>query len=301
MVAGAAPIRADDKDINAVMDRANDAYRQVLNGSNGDLVIYSDELEQKLHRERIMENRMEDALKNGEFEVFFQPKIHSLHNDAVGAEALIRWRMPDYGLVSPGEFIPLFEKNRFVLKTDLFVFEQTCRYQASRMARNKRVYPISCNFSRLHLTNQNFVERLNQIVDQYSLPHSLLEIEVTETVAVEDMELVKKQTERLAAEGYSVSIDDFGSGYSSLGIFSAIDFDIVKIDRGLMLNATVSAAQAIIMTEVVKMLNALDKEMVFEGVESREQVEFLRSIGGYIIQGYYFSKPLCEKEYDDQY
>lgn len=301
LVGGAAPILDDDKDIHAVIDRANYACQQAEADSRQDFVMFSNTLAFKISLQRTLEKDMAGALEAGEFLVYYQPKINSDSDQITGAEALIRWQHSALGLLPPIEFISLFEKNAFILKTDLYVFEQVCAYQANRQQRGKPLYPISCNFSRLHLANPAFVETLEALADRYNVAHSLLEVEITETVAMEDTERAQVLLFKLAEAGFPISIDDFGSGYSSLGLLSELDFDIVKIDRSLTMGVFTSPNRAILLSGLVRILNAMDKRVVCEGVETKEQMEQLRSLGCRIIQGYYYSRPLPDKDFDQKY
>lgn len=301
LVGGAALVEEGDKDIHAVIDRANYACQQAMADSTHDLVMFSNALAYKISLQRTMEKDMVGALENGEFLVYYQPKINSNSSLPVGAETLIRWQHSSMGVLPPAEFISLFEKNAFILKTDLYVFEQVCIYQADRQRRSKPLYPISCNFSRLHLASPAFVDTLKELADRYGVAHSLMEVEITETVAMEDIERAQSMLLQLSEAGFSISIDDFGSGYSSLGLFSELNFDIVKIDRSLTTDATASPNRAILLAGLVNILCAMNKLVVCEGVESKAQVDHLRTMGCQIIQGYYYSRPLPEKDFDEKY
>jgi diguanylate cyclase (GGDEF)-like protein len=290
-------LTANDTDINTVIDYAVYAHEQSYVKNNPNCIYYDERLKQKIHSERMLADDMEQALADGEFEAYYQPKMNSDTDIVTGAEALIRWRHKVKGLISPGEFIPLFEKNGSITKIDLFVFNDVCKLLSQRRDEGKPLFPVSCNFSRIHFLNEDFPDKLAQTADCFCVDHSLLEIELTETVAVEDLCLVKKQLDKLHSLGFQISIDDFGSGYSSLGILSEIRFDVIKIDRSLINNAVGSEYNRRILYGIVKTIQALEKKIVCEGVERRDQVDLLKSFGCFDIQGFYYPRPLPKRDF----
>ncbi len=264
-------------------------------------VIYDDKLEQKIQTEHTLEAQMEDSLANGEFKVYYQPKIDSQTDKIVGAEALIRWQNPKYGMLFPLMFIPLFERNTFILKIDYYVFQEVCRFIAYRKDSGKPVFPISCNFSRLHFWDDSFADKLAEIADRFNVERRLLELEITESIAIKDIAAVKAQLDKLREKGFTISIDDFGSGYSSLGILSEIEFDEIKLDRPLIINAEFSEHSRRLLCGIVSMIQSIERRIVCEGVDNLEQIELLKSIGCYTIQGYYYSKPISEYDFNERY
>lgn len=298
LTAGIYFLQAKDKRIEKIIDNARYAHSQC---DMEPYAVYDDRLDKHIQSERTMEAEMELALNGCQFKAFFQPKIDSRNGLAVGAEALVRWQHPKLGLLSPAAFIPLFEKNGFILKIDYFVFKEVCRYLAETIQKGMKPIPISCNFSRLHLLNKDFPEELEQIANSFGIDRRLLNIEITETIAMSDTEAARAQLDRLHSLGFSLSIDDFGSGYSSLGILSELDFDEIKLDRCLIENATHSEVNRGILSGVIATMQALGKSVVCEGVESREQIDLLTALKCYVIQGYYYEKPLPEEHFSNKY
>lgn len=291
-------LKAEDTKIETCIDRARYAHRLC---SSEKYVVYDQKLERLIMRESIMESEMESALVNGEFQVYYQPKVNSKSERVNGAEALIRWQHPRYGKIEPAEFIPLFEKNGFILKTDYYVFSSVCRYLSWRKQNGLRLFPVSCNFSRLHLLNRNFPDELAAIADSFGVEHSFLNVEITETVAVADMEIATPQLARLHALGFLLSIDDFGSGYSSLAILSEVEIDEIKLDRSLIVNAADSEKNKNILSGIISIMHSLGKSIVCEGVENRAQVELLQELDCYNVQGYYYARPLPENEFTENF
>ena len=199
---GAYDVPDGENDVNAAIDRANYARSQVTQRHANERIFYSDAFRNRIRREKEMERVMNDALAAGQFRVYYQPKVDCTENRLAGAEALVRWLHPERGLIPPSEFIPLFEKNGFIVKVDLFVFEEVCKWLKARMDAKLPTCVISSNFSRLHLADDDFPEHLCRIADRYGVPHALLEVEITETVAVGYGEQVKKHLERLHALGF---------------------------------------------------------------------------------------------------
>ncbi len=187
------------------------------------------------------------------------------------------------------------------VKIDYYVFHEVCRFISERKKSDKPVFPISCNFSRLHFWDEGFADKLAEIADSFNIDRSLLELEITESIAIKDISAVKLQLGRLKEKGFSISIDDFGSGYSSLGILSEIDFDEIKLDRSLIVNAALSETSKMLLCGIVSMIQTLNRRMVCEGVEELTQVELLQSIGCYTIQGYFYSKPMPEADFNVKY
>ena len=273
-------------------DYAYAALRTVKNDSTKYIGYYDQKLHQKLIGESVIASKMEEALKKGEFIPYFQPKYGCSSELPVGAEALVRWKKYDGTIIPPNEFIPLFEKNGFILKLDMHIFEETCKVIAEQINHGLTPVPISTNFSRAHMYNQNFAKQLAEIVGKYNIPPHLLEIEITESAFSSNQQLLHNLIESLHGYGFLVSVDDFGSGYSSLNLIKEIRFDIIKIDQ-VFFRYTGSSART---KSVVQCIIALAKELgmrtVAEGVETEEQFRFLKENQCDTIQGFYFSKPL---------
>ncbi len=247
--------------------------------------------DQKYNEEKI-ESRIDSALNNEEFYVVYQPKICLKNQKICGAEALVRWNSPVSGLIPPDQFIPILEHNGYASKLDFYVYNKVFEYIKSAMDEGNSIVPISLNISRLNYNPSEFVNELNTIVDKFDIPKDLIELEIEERFAGADEEVLKEMISMLQKSGYKVSMDDFGSGQSSLNMLSEIPVDIVKIDQKFLRQASENRDARIILTYTIEMLKAMGKRIVCEGVETAEQVEFLRSVDCDIVQGYYYSRPL---------
>lgn len=275
-----------------VRDRANTARKSanVQTGRLCSISFFSDLEHDRLLREKEMENDMERALDEGEFQMYLQPKVCLATGKTEGAEALVRWNSPQRGLVPPDEFIPFFERNGFVIKIDLNVFEQACRLIRSWIDAGLEPMPISVNLSALHLRRPDFLDAFESIRQRYDVPPELLEFELTERVAFESLELLRGVVDDVHERGFRCSMDDFGSGYSSLNVLKEIPVDVLKIDREFFMNDSPRACHVV--ESVVELAKKLDMGTVAEGVETIPQVEFLRSVDCDMVQGYVFSTPV---------
>ena len=288
------------RDISDCIEKVNFAHRQ-SKLTNGEVLDYNIDLMTNALRQKDIENKMEQALKNHEFKVYLQPK-YSLSTETInGAEALVRWQEGDNPPISPQHFIPLFEKNGFITKLDFYVFEQVCRMIRSWQDASLCPVAISVNFSRNHLGNPKFVEALCRIADQYNVPHGLLEIEITETAMLQNETRLIEVFRQLHATGFTLSMDDFGTGYSSLGLLKNIPVDVIKIDRNFFVNADNKPRAQIIISIVMKMAHELGIHTVAEGIETKEYADLLRTLGCDMIQGYYYAKPMPEEEFFERY
>lgn len=282
----------DRMSIVEARDRANTARKSanIQSGRLCSISFFNDLEHDRLLREKDMENDMERALAEGEFQMYLQPKISLATGKTVGAEALVRWNSPQRGLVPPDEFIPFFERNGFVIKIDLNVFEQACALIRSWMDAGLEPMPISVNLSPLHLRKPDFLDAFEAVRERYGVPAELLEFELTERVAFESLEMLRCVVDDVHERGFRCSMDDFGSGYSSLNVLKEIPVDVLKIDREFFMNDSARADHVV--ESVVDLAKKLDMGTVAEGVETIPQVEFLRSVDCDMVQGYVFSAPV---------
>ncbi len=280
----------NDQDIMACIDNAETARREARNISSG-IVFFDDYLRDKLRIYKTIEEKQESALEKHEFEVYYQPKYNMEENSIIGAEALIRWNDPVHGFRLPADFIPIFEKNGFIIPLDFFVLEEVCKFIRSRIDAGEKVVPISVNQSRVHLSEKHYIYRLGEIIQKYSIPDGLIELELTETAIseIDDVENILNQAKEL---NYRISIDDFGAGYSSLTMLNRIPLDTLKIDRNFLTESNNSKKTREIIHLVVEMAHTLGIQVVCEGVEKQDQADFLMSIGCRFGQGFLFSKPI---------
>ncbi|MEG1706461.1 MAG: EAL domain-containing protein, partial [Clostridia bacterium] len=282
-----------DKPLTHMIDRAKLALTKSAHERRGRLhfSFYDEKVRKILFKEKNLEDIMESALSNNEFQVYLQPKYLSESEKIGGAEALVRWQRPT-GLIFPDEFIPLFEQNGFIIQIDLFVFREVCKLLRSWIDNKYEPIKISVNCSRVHLINSNFFDEYKAIAQEYNIPPKYLEIEFTENILFDNVELLIQTINEIHSAGFGCSMDDFGSGYSSLNLIQQIPVDTIKLDKIFFCNVSDFKRTEAIVSSVISMAKALGMGTVAEGVEIREQVDMLKELKCDLIQGYFFSKPL---------
>ena len=248
---------------------------------------------QALNKEHYIVKNMKEALESGQFIIYLQPKYDMRDCSIIGAEALARWMHPKDGLISPGDFIPLFERNGFILQLDEYIWELACKTLREWLDKGYQPVPLSVNVSRLHLYDTDFCDKLLALINKYDLPPELLELEITESAYTENPQTLYGIMDRLQEAGFLFSMDDFGSGYSSLNILKDIPVNLVKID----LNFLQQARRGIdvgrdILKGTIQLIHNIDLPVIAEGVESAEQAQFLLNAGCVHAQGYYYAKPM---------
>ncbi|MEG2516761.1 MAG: EAL domain-containing protein [Raoultibacter sp.] len=280
-------------------DHAATALKSIKGNYTTRIAHYDNTMTQRLEQEPKIILEVQRGLKNGEFVLYWQPKCNITTHKIVGLEALVRWQHPERGLVMPGEFIPLLEKNGFIASLDLFVWEEACRSLRTWIDKGHRPIPISINISRADMYSVNVAETLENLVHTYQIDRSLLEIEITESAYVEDARIADVASQ-LQDRGFTILMDDFGSGYSSLNMLKDIKVDILKIDMNfLKLSDDTTERGESIIKSVISMARLMELTVIAEGVETQEQVDFLASLGCAYVQGYYFFRPLsCEDTRD---
>lgn len=302
MTVGIYPIDNPDLSMTQLQDRANMARKQIKTISSLSLCtcqLYSHGDRMRLAQEKDVENRMADALRDGQFVVFYQPKRCLQTGEIGGAEALVRWQDPARGLVSPNDFIPLFETNGFIVQLDLYVFEQVCILLRHWLDRGFTPIPISVNMSRAHLSDEGFLRHYEHIRQKHNIPVNLLELEVTESLIFENPQLLSRVIDEIHRCGYTCSMDDFGSGYSSLNLLRQVRVDTLKLDRAFFSSERMEdEREAAVIISVVELAKRLKLTTVAEGVETEAQAEFLRRAGCDFYQGFLFSRPLPREEFE---
>lgn len=238
------------------------------------------------------------AMKEGHIFIHYQPQYNHCTGRITGAEALMRWEDPEHGRQFPNDFIPVLEEQGLIVVADLFIFDQICRFQKRCIDEGMRTVPVSFNVSRLDLADGAYLERLEEIRRRHDVPVELLRAEITESSAVGGLELVASSMRWLHDHGYVVEMDDFGAGYSSLNILKDLPFDIMKLDMAF-LRGDLSGRGGVIVNALVQMAKWLETPVIAEGVETREQADFMASIGCTYIQGYFYSRPLPDDEFRD--
>lgn len=262
---------------------------------------YDEETRKRIDRSITIANEMQGALEREEFVVYFQPKYRVSTNCPCGAEALIRWKHPTKGLISPGNFIPVFESNGFIAKVDYYVWEHTCRCLRKWMDAGRHPQPISVNVSRVSLYNVKLDQVLLELIRRYDIDPSLLELEITESAYMTSPERMHELVSRLHALGFRILMDDFGSDYSSLNALKNIEVDVLKIDMAFVPKGNEIEKGEIILASIIKMAKWIGMDVIVEGVETRRQRNFLEGAGCDAIQGFYYSKPIPPEEYEEEY
>ncbi len=294
-------IEPGEKDINTIISKVNMAHSFTRISDKEKIIDYNDSFKQSVIRFTEITNKMQKALENKEFKLYLQPKMRILDEKIVGAEALVRWIESDGMMTYPNDFIPLFEKNGFILNLDMYMFESACELVRRWLDEGRECYPIAVNFSRLNLGNTSFVNQLNKIVSKYDIDKKYVEIELTETLIAGNEFELKSFFEELNSEGFVVSIDDFGAGQSSLGMIKNYKADTLKLDRSFLVDNENDERGGLVVSGIIKLAHNLEMNTVAEGVEKREQLEMLQTIDCYAAQGYFFSKPLQIKDFEEKY
>lgn len=270
-------------------------YQAKYNGKNR-YTIYNAQ-DTMFETNRSIESEMEEALEEGQFQVYLQPKVNMVSSKLYGAEALSRWVHPIDGIRAPMYYIPLFEKNGFISLLDMYMFEEVCKIKASWAGKPYEHIPVSVNISRLHLYSKDFPEVLEEMAGRYGIPTHELELEITEGTFIRDSVELIEMVNRLKEKGFLTSIDDFGSGYSALSILKDLPVDTIKIDKGFIQESTYDFKGKKVLRNVIAMCKDLKLDVVTEGVEVKAQVDYIVSCGCQIAQGYYYSKPMPVDEF----
>ena len=295
--------RIDDKTlpVSVMCDRANMALWKAKGNFKNPYCEYDEKMRQQVLKEQKIINAMERAIQNKEFTLYLQPKYDIEKGTIIGAEALVRWISLENGFISPGDFIPVFENNGFVYEVDKFIWEESCRYLRKWLDEGREVHPISVNVSRIDLYTPKLVQHLVNLREKYQLPSQYLELEITESAYTEDPEQIITITRQLREAGFVILMDDFGTGYSSLNMLKDIQIDVLKLDMGFLKSSDYSAKGGNILTAILKMAESLKMQTIAEGVETKEQVDFLKKIGCQCVQGFYFARPMPAQEYERQF
>ncbi|MCR5233375.1 MAG: EAL domain-containing protein [Lachnospiraceae bacterium] len=279
-------------------DRARAVKKQMKGTAISNYAVYDDVIRLKMREQAEIENEMELALEKREFEMFLQPQINISTGKICGAEALVRWRHPIKGILVPSHFLSLFEDNGFITKLDLYIWKEACKYIVNLQERGIML-PISVNVSRRHIGQTDIVKILPELVGKYGFENRYLEVEITENLFIEDVEELFDDMARLKSMGFRILMDDFGSGYSSLNMLRTAPVDTMKIDRYFLDEIMSTERGRIIVESSVRMAKELGLEVIAEGVETKEQLDFLASINCDIAQGYYYSRPIPVGEFEE--
>ncbi len=281
-----------------IMDNIMIAYGQAKSNKQESYVVYSDEIAVKVKADKKLEEQFPDALRKEEFVAYYQPKVSLKDYTLVGAEALCRW-FHEGKMVSPGDFIPVLEQSRAITLLDFYMLDRVCRDIREWLDRGQKVVKVSVNFSRRHMGDENLVEKILETVDRYNVPHEYIEIELTETTTDVDFKDLREIVTALQKAGISTSVDDFGMGYSSLNLIKELPWNVLKIDRSL-LQPVASREQSgtIMLSYIIAMAQEMGLECIVEGVETVEQVRFLKQHKCFLVQGFLFDRPLPKEEFE---
>ena len=296
---GAYNIFPDEIDVNKILDKAYIARSQIKGVYNNSYYLFDEKLENKLMEEQMLETNMEEALKEKEFVIVYQPKTFTHNEKMSGAEALVRWNKGGK-MIPPNKFIPLFEKNKFILKLDMYIFETVCQDIAEWKEKFGVTPSISINVSKEHFSDENFIDKYVEICKKYNIPTNKIDLEVTESATIDENIDILKVLNKIKEKGFIVSIDDFGTGYSSLSMLQNMPIDIIKVDKIFVDKADLSSNRNII-NHIIFIAESLGIETIVEGVETKEQAEYVKKIQANEIQGYYYSKPISKEQFEEYF
>ena len=297
--AGIYPVDNVNLPIDQMCDRAGMALRRIKGSYLTRYAYYDAKMREQMIEEQLITGNMEAALLENQFTIYLQP-IYDPHKDTVAsAEALVRWFHPVHGMVSPGKFIPVFERNGFIVRLDRFVWEEACRLQRKRLDAGKPIVPISVNLSRLNFYSLDLPEFLATLLEKYKLEPWMLKLEVTESAYTDNQLQLLDMISTFKSLGFSILMDDFGSGYSSLNMLKDMPLDTLKVDMAFIRELERSKRVAIILKFIVELARELGMAVVVEGVETKAQLDYVASLGDVAIQGYYFSRPLPIPNYEE--
>ena len=274
------------------MDKIHDTTRNIF-------LLYNKTMEEELKTDAAITAQMKTALQNDEFELYLQPQYDS-NKQLVGAEALSRWIKDDGSSISPGVFIPIFEKNGFIREIDKAVWENGFKMVRRWMDENANPVPISVNISRISLTDDEIINTIAALQEKYNIDTSLLHFEITESAYMDNQQELIERVAKIRNMGFLIAMDDFGSGYSSLNTLKDVPLDILKLDMGFLRNSSTNDERGrSIIGHIIHMAHSLNLKTVAEGVETQEQADFLRSLGCDIIQGYLYARPMPFNDYNE--
>ena len=287
-------------DLNQVYHFAS-AARSSIRGKEGEHIKIFDQqiLQEQLWKHKV-EERMEAALAAGEFQMYLQPKFHPVTEKIVGAEALVRWISPEDGMIPPGRFIPIFEENGFITKLDDYMISEVAKLQSEWKINGRKQVPISVNVSRVNFVKADLAEHICRLVDGYGAEHAGIELELTESAFLGNKNMLQKILQELKMCGFCLSMDDFGAGYSSLNSLKDLPIDVLKLDMDFFRGDGSKERGEIVVKETIRLAKSLHMKIVAEGIEKKEQVEFLAEQGCDMIQGYYFARPMPVSEFNER-
>ena len=291
-------IKAEEKGVIQVIDKANSARKSIKARGLVNSRIYNNDFEKAVNEKQQLELQIKKALKYKEFDFYLQPKINIETGKIVGAEALVRWIQNDGSVKEPGLFLPIMEETGSIVELDFYIYEEVFKFIQKLTKENKELIPISLNVSRRHLNDLDFASKVHQLAIKYNVLPVLIEFEITENIFIQSLENAKTLIKKLNDYGYQISVDDFGSGFSSLNILKDLNFDVLKIDRKFISGDRYdSQKNKAIMSSVIEMAKKLNMGVILEGVETLDHVKFMKALGCTVAQGYFFDRPLTKKAF----
>lgn len=287
-------------DLEKEYNNACTARETLADNDNSAIAFFDERMIQEQRWLDIVQENQQRALQDEEFVVFYQPKYDPKTDRLCGAEALIRWESPVYGFKGPDTIIPIFEKNGFITEIDTYMIRRVARDQKEWVDKGYACVPVSVNVSRAHFAESNLAQQIRDLVDAEQAPHELIEIELTESAFFDDKTALVSTIKKLKEFGFVVSMDDFGAGYSSLNSLKDMPLDVLKLDAEFFRGDSEDGRGEIVISEALQLAKKLHMRTVAEGVEAREQVDFLAEKGCDMIQGYYYSKPLPKSDFESR-
>jgi len=291
---GVYTVEDKEMELRQMEDRAAMARKASKKNVLSNILFYREQFKNTLYNRKFIDENIQTALTDRQFMMYLQPKYSISKNEIIGAEALVRWFHPERGMIYPNEFIPVIEENGYIKKVDYYIWAEACGFIKKCMDSGVKPCPVSVNVSRNHLHDSECLEVLDNMIDSYNIPKRLLELEITETA---DGRQISKKALQLKENGFTLLMDDFGSGYSSLNILLETPFDVIKLDKKFIENMMLSDKGRLILEQVIHMADKLNLGLLAEGVETKEQVELLRNIGCDQVQGYYYARPMPAEEF----
>lgn len=283
--------------VSFMKDYADMAMRTIKGKFYSNYAFFDEEMRTSMLKEKQIENQAVEALEKGQFQVYIQPKVNMETGAIIGGEALIRWKHPEYGMISPMDFIPVIEKDGFIINVDVYVWNEVFKMLGRRQAAGKKVVPISVNISRLHAHQDDMVKCIRGMGTQYGVSPEMVGLEVTESGFSNNTTVLFERMQQLRDFGFPVHMDDFGKGHSTLTMLKNEPVDVIKLDRDF-LRQIENAKNQVVVKNTIGMLNALDVHVIAEGVETQEQADFLIQCGCYDAQGFYYYRPMPMGEFE---
>ena len=289
---GIATAQGEQPAISYLKDCATMALNTIKGKFYASYAFFDEKMRKQQMMEKKIENNIVTALKNGEFALYIQPKVDMATGQIVGGEALVRWVDPNYGVISPGDFLPVLEKNGFVIDLDTYIWEQVFQMQSRLLSEGRKPVPVSVNVSRVHAFDECFCDTLCRLSEQYQVEPSYVPLELTESAFLWDEQGMYQRLETLQSKGFIASMDDFGTGFSTMNMLKNQSMDEVKVDQTFIRDLETNEKSRIMIRHTIRMLQELDTDISGEGVETEEQRKFLLDFGCKAAQGYLFYRPM---------